>query len=196
MDKIEAKKAFGKNLKRIRTEKGLSQEELAKNLGYKGRSAVNKIETGVNDMPRSMVIKCAEVLGVSPLAFFEDEKPEAQILPGGGFHGSSDRTKLKEDVNALVKELRVFDPEDVVVLDSIVESPRSVSPSIDEFALTRAIMSPHQPESIAPDEFIKPGNPLLDTYKKLSPSSQEELEKYAEYLLAREKNNDNAKMGR
>lgn len=73
MDKIEAKKAFGNNLKRIRTEKGLSQEELAVKLGYKGRSAVNKIETGVNDMPRSMVIKCAEILGVSPLAFFNEE---------------------------------------------------------------------------------------------------------------------------
>lgn len=77
MDKIEAKKAFGNNLKRIRTEKGMSQEELAVKLGYKGRSAVNKIETGVNDMPRSMVIKCAEILGVSPLAFFKEESKAA-----------------------------------------------------------------------------------------------------------------------
>ena len=77
MDKIEAKKAFGNNLKRIRTEKGMSQEELAIKLGYKGRSAVNKIETGVNDMPRSMVIKCAEILGVSPLAFFKEESKTA-----------------------------------------------------------------------------------------------------------------------
>lgn len=83
MDKSEAKKEFGKNLKRIRTEKGMSQEELALKLGYKGRSAVNKIETGVNDMPRNMVVKCAEVLGVSPLAFFEDESKQEPTLPGG-----------------------------------------------------------------------------------------------------------------
>lgn len=95
MDKSEAKKEFGKNLKRIRTEKGMSQEELALKLGYKGRSAVNKIETGVNDMPRNMVVKCAEVLGVSPLAFFEDESKQEPTLPGGGFHGGVDTDKIR-----------------------------------------------------------------------------------------------------
>lgn len=100
MDKNEAKKAFGKNLKRIRTENGMSQEELAIKLGYKGRSAVNKIETGVNDMPRSMVIKCAAILGVSPLAFFEDEDRPRETLPGGGFHGSS-WTDGSEKINKL-----------------------------------------------------------------------------------------------
>lgn len=70
MNKEEAKKLFGINLKRLRLEKGMSQDELAKKLGYKGRSAINKIETGVNDMPRDMVLRCAEVLGVSPLSLF------------------------------------------------------------------------------------------------------------------------------
>lgn len=52
MNKKEAKLFFGKNLRRIRIEKKLSQDELARKIGYKGRSAINKIETGVNDMPR------------------------------------------------------------------------------------------------------------------------------------------------
>ena len=70
MKKEDAKRLFGINLKRLRLEKGMSQDELAKKLGYKGRSAINKIETGVNDMPRDMVLRCAEVLGVSPLSLF------------------------------------------------------------------------------------------------------------------------------
>lgn len=80
MNKEEAKKLFGMNLKKLRLEKGMSQEELAKKLGYKGRSAINKIETGVNDMPRDMVVRCAEVLGVSPLdLFFYEYLPDVDV---------------------------------------------------------------------------------------------------------------------
>ena len=80
MNKEEAKKLFGMNLKKLRLEKGMSQEELAKKLGYKGRSAINKIETGVNDMPRDMVVRCAELLGVSPLdLFFYEYLPDSDV---------------------------------------------------------------------------------------------------------------------
>ena len=74
MKKEDAKKLFGMNLRRLRLEKGMSQEELAKKLGYKGRSAINKIETGVNDMPREMVVKCAQALGCSPIDLFYYEQ--------------------------------------------------------------------------------------------------------------------------
>ena len=81
MKKEDAKKLFGINLRRLRTQKGMSQEELAKKLGYKGRSAINKIETGVNDMPREMVVRCAEALGVSPLELFSyEELPDIEYL--------------------------------------------------------------------------------------------------------------------
>ena len=80
MNKEEAKKLFGMNLRKLRLEKGMSQDELAKKLGYKGRSAINKIETGVNDMPRDMVVRCAEVLGVSPLdLFFYEYLPDSDV---------------------------------------------------------------------------------------------------------------------
>lgn len=71
MNKEEAKKQFGKNLKELRLKMNMSQDELAKKIGYKGRSAINKIETGVNDMPRETVIRCAEALGVSPIELFK-----------------------------------------------------------------------------------------------------------------------------
>ena len=91
MNKEDAKKLFGMTLRRLRLEKGMSQEELAKKLGYKGRSAINKIETGVNDMPRDMVVKCAEVLGVSPMEFFYYEQ-----LPGiENVHFATNKELLK-----------------------------------------------------------------------------------------------------
>lgn len=55
----------GDRVKSARLKKGYTQEELAQKLGYKSRSSVNKIETK-RDIPRSMIVKLAEVLDVTP----------------------------------------------------------------------------------------------------------------------------------
>lgn len=55
--------------KRIRTrreELNLSQEELAKKMGYKSRSSINKIEMGENDIPQSKVEAFAKALDTTP----------------------------------------------------------------------------------------------------------------------------------
>lgn len=99
MNKEEAKKLFGINLKRLRTERGMSQEELAKKLGYKGRSAINKIETGVNDMPREMVVRCADALGVSPLdLFFYEQLPGVEDI-----HVKTNKELLKDSIDMQVQ---------------------------------------------------------------------------------------------
>lgn len=41
---------FGEKIKEIRLDRGLTQEEFAKELGYTSKSTVNKIEKGINDM--------------------------------------------------------------------------------------------------------------------------------------------------
>ena len=55
-----------KNIKRIREEKGMSHEELARLVGFKSRSSINKIEMGVNDITQSKLVAIANALGVSP----------------------------------------------------------------------------------------------------------------------------------
>ena len=83
MNKEEAKIIFGENLKKLRLAKGMSQDELAKALGYTNRSSINKIELGKNDMPRNKVLRAAQVLGVSPLQLFEgaeDPLPETIVI--------------------------------------------------------------------------------------------------------------------
>lgn len=84
-------KTIGERIKEARTKKGLSQTELAEKLGYKSRSSVNKIEVGGRDIPRSQIVKIAEILGVTPsyLMGWEDEKkddPNAIILPQDKIH--------------------------------------------------------------------------------------------------------------
>lgn len=48
-----------------RKELGMTQEELAKKMGYKSKSTINKIENGTNDIPQSKIVKFAEVLNTT-----------------------------------------------------------------------------------------------------------------------------------
>ena len=57
---------LGDNILYMRKQLGLTQEELAKRVGYKSKSSINKIELGLNDIPRSKVVKFAEALGTTP----------------------------------------------------------------------------------------------------------------------------------
>ena len=55
-----------KNIKKIRELKGMSQDELAKAVGFKSRSSINKIEQGVNDITQSKLVAIANALMVTP----------------------------------------------------------------------------------------------------------------------------------
>ena len=56
----------GNNILNRRKGLGMTQEELAKRMGYKSKSTINKIELGINDIPQSKIVKFAEVLGTTP----------------------------------------------------------------------------------------------------------------------------------
>lgn len=74
----------GQRIKEARIKKGLSQTELAQLLGYKSRSSINKIESDGRDIPRSAIVRFAEVLDVTPayLMGWESEEPSnVDILP-------------------------------------------------------------------------------------------------------------------
>lgn len=56
---------IGTNIRIARERLNMSQAELAKKLGYKSRSSINKIESGENDIPQSKVLEFANALGVT-----------------------------------------------------------------------------------------------------------------------------------
>lgn len=60
---------LGDKIKQKREELGLSQEELARILGYKHKSSINKIEMGLADVPRAKVPAFAKALGMTPVEF-------------------------------------------------------------------------------------------------------------------------------
>lgn len=53
-------------IRQRRLELGMSQDELAKKLGYKSRSSINKIELGKNDAQLSKIADIAKALGTTP----------------------------------------------------------------------------------------------------------------------------------
>ena len=57
--------SLGENIKQARLMAKISQEELAKRLGYKSRSTIAKIESGENDLTQKKVAAFAKALNVS-----------------------------------------------------------------------------------------------------------------------------------
>ena len=69
---------IGDRAKQRRLELGWTQEDLARRMGYKSLTSINKIEMNKNDIPQKKIAKFARVLGVSIpyLLELENEKPE------------------------------------------------------------------------------------------------------------------------
>lgn len=112
---------IGNNISRLRRDLGLTQEDLAKMMGYKSKSTINKIELGINDIPQSKIVQFAQVLGTTPaelMGWKEEEKnntPSKSDLSEGEkmwlelYHRLSDDTRV-----LMVNMMDSFDriPED------------------------------------------------------------------------------------
>ena len=102
----------GARIKNIRESKGMSQDELAKRMGYKDRSSISKIEKASDDnITLDSVQKFSEVLNCSPLFLMgwgeENNESESQVS------GNTEREKkfinlfeqLDEDQQKLVQNM-------------------------------------------------------------------------------------------
>lgn len=73
-------------IKELRLAQGMSQYDLAKKVGYVGRSAISKVENGERDISQSMIEKYASALGVTPtyLLYGDEikEAPSAKMTEG------------------------------------------------------------------------------------------------------------------
>ena len=78
-----------KRIRSRREELGISQDELAKRVGYKSRSSINKIELGKNDITQSKIAEIAFALDTTPeylMGLTADapkrDKNEAELIDG------------------------------------------------------------------------------------------------------------------
>lgn len=73
---------MGERIKECREKLNMSQEELAKKMGYVARSSITRIEKGQNDIPRSKIVEFAKALETTPeylMGLNEKSEPEDNI---------------------------------------------------------------------------------------------------------------------
>lgn len=69
---------IGDRIKERREYLKMSQDDLAKKLGYKSRSSINKIERDASGLPQSKIVAIANALNTTPayIMGWEADKPE------------------------------------------------------------------------------------------------------------------------
>ena len=105
---------LGDNIRRKREEAGLSQDELAQRLGYKSRSTIAKVESGVNDLTQSKIQAFADVLGTTVTELLDVKQPyyfdpetaklaqELKDNPGQRILMDASRNLSKEDLANII----------------------------------------------------------------------------------------------
>lgn len=100
---------IGARVKMLREKQNMTQQELAYKLGYKAKSSVTHIERG-RDIPRSMVVKLAEVLNTTPayLMGWEDEDKNENSPSIVRKNADKLYDELMDLSDAEVEQIRVF----------------------------------------------------------------------------------------
>lgn len=105
-------KNIGKNIKRIRKEKKLSMDSLAKKLGLSNRSSIAHIENGSRSLRLDTVEKIAKALEVSPF----------EIMGPSYFDNIIDTDKIKSDVELFDKISSCYEENETVQLIEIINN--------------------------------------------------------------------------
>lgn len=77
------KNSIGGRIRHLRTEQGLSQEELAARVGCTGRAQISRIETGTRNADPDAIKRMAKVLGVTPSFLISGKDEPGPVKPDG-----------------------------------------------------------------------------------------------------------------
>lgn len=98
---------------------GLTQDELARRMGYKSRVSINKIENG-RAVSQKIIARLAEALGVSPAYLMGwDEKP-AEELQGMGALAA--QFVMDEEAMEIARDIMGLDESDRYALRLVIAS--------------------------------------------------------------------------
>jgi transcriptional regulator with XRE-family HTH domain len=86
-----------KIIKSRREQLGMTQEELARKLGYKSRSSINKIENGENDILQSKIALFAKALNTTTaylMGWDDADTPRTRVIKRISMMSDSELEKL------------------------------------------------------------------------------------------------------
>jgi transcriptional regulator with XRE-family HTH domain len=119
----------GDRIRKRRLELGLTQDELAERLGYKGRTSVCVVETGGDNVTTTKVKKFAMVLGVSPayLMGWEEEEGYTNEVPVANIEFAKGHKADIEKAMELYTAYTKASPEVQSAVELILKSAQSKS---------------------------------------------------------------------
>lgn len=116
----------GERIKQRRKELGLTQDELAKRMGYNGRSGVCAAETKEDNITTTKVAKFAKALGVSQLYLMGYEDANGNPIDDGEhysfpFDPNAYRTDFLEKAVEYYQKIQKLSSEHQAELESYLE---------------------------------------------------------------------------
>lgn len=106
-------KSFGNRVRQLRTQQGMTLQELADKCGYTSRASINKIEKGLVDVSQTKIVLLASALGVSVQVLLGlAEMPEPYFLDRGTAEIAK-RISQSKELKALFNAAQNADPEDL-----------------------------------------------------------------------------------
>lgn len=72
-------KTMYERIRNLRIEKGMSQDDLARAMGYSDRSMITKVEGGKVDISQTKIVAFAEVLGTTPRYLMDGDPTEEEL---------------------------------------------------------------------------------------------------------------------
>ncbi|MBR3334326.1 MAG: helix-turn-helix transcriptional regulator [Clostridia bacterium] len=72
-------KTMYERIRDLRIERNMSQDDLAKAMGYSDRSMITKIEGGKVDISQKKIVAFADVLGTTPRYLMDGDPAEEQL---------------------------------------------------------------------------------------------------------------------
>lgn len=110
----------GERIKELRTNLGLTQEELAYKIGYKSRATVNKIESGEREITQSMIVKFANALHVTPSVIMGWEEMPAK--KEGEIEKIVSEATKREDLKFFFTQVAEMSEEDFEKARRVIEA--------------------------------------------------------------------------
>lgn len=144
------KSNVGANILVARKRLGLTQEELAARVGYKTKSAINKIELGVRDLPQKKIAAFAQALDTTPGQLMGWDQEPAEELQGMGALAA--QVLMDPDAAQMVQQYMALEESDrQAIRDFMALSP------VDRYAvqLVMASMSRKEKKTDAEASVVK-----------------------------------------
>lgn len=172
-------------IKEKRIELNMTQEELADKMGYKSRSAINKIEKGLRDINQTQIAKFAEVLNTSPcylMGWTSNPTPQKVVF---GTELSKIILQISKELNIsyeLLTEIFINNPTNencnkILNYDNLLMHFKNSIKLLNNSFDANCYFSTNKQKELSADE-----EKLLTNYNKLNADGKDKVQDYTKDL--------------